>query len=38
MPPESIVPALLADEAFRLLLVFVRIGSAMLIMPGLAEA
>ena len=38
MPPESIVPALLADEAFRLLLVFLRIGSAMLIMPGLAEA
>jgi flagellar biosynthetic protein FliR len=32
------MPELVAEEAFRLLLVFVRIGSAMVIMPGFAEA
>jgi flagellar biosynthetic protein FliR len=31
------LPELVTAEAFRLLLVFVRIGSAMAIMPGLAE-
>ena len=38
MLPELIVPKLVAEEVFRLLLIFVRIGSAMVIMPGLAEA
>lgn len=32
------MPDLVVEEVFRLLLVFVRIGSAMVIMPGLAEA
>lgn len=32
------MPELIVDELFRLLLIFVRIGSAMVIMPGLAEA
>lgn len=32
------MPELVVEEVFRLLLVFVRIGSAMVIMPGLAEA
>jgi flagellar biosynthetic protein FliR len=32
------LPELIVDEAFRLLLIFVRVGSAMVIMPGLAEA
>jgi flagellar biosynthetic protein FliR len=31
------LPELLVDEAFRLLLIFVRIGAALAIMPGLAE-
>ena len=31
------LPDLVTAEAFRLLLIFVRIGSAMAIMPGLAE-
>jgi flagellar biosynthetic protein FliR len=31
------LPDLVTAEAFRLLLIFVRIGSAMVIMPGLAE-
>jgi flagellar biosynthetic protein FliR len=33
-----VLPELIVEEAFRLLLIFVRIGSAMVIMPGLAEA
>lgn len=32
------LPELVAAEAFALLLVFVRVGSAMIVMPGLAEA
>lgn len=32
------MPELIVEEVFRLLLIFVRIGSAMVIMPGLAEA
>lgn len=32
------LPELIVEEVFRLLLIFVRIGSAMVIMPGLAEA
>jgi flagellar biosynthetic protein FliR len=35
---EPIVPKLVVEEVFRLLLIFVRIGGAMVIMPGLAEA
>jgi flagellar biosynthesis protein FliR len=38
MLPEPIVPELVIAEIFRLLLIFVRVGSAMVIMPGLAEA
>ena len=38
MLPELTVPQLVVDEAFRLLLIFVRIGGAMVLMPGLAEA
>lgn len=32
------MPELIVEEVFRLLLIFVRIGSAMVVMPGLAEA
>jgi flagellar biosynthetic protein FliR len=32
------LPELLVDETFRLLLIFVRLGAALAIMPGLAEA
>jgi flagellar biosynthetic protein FliR len=38
MLPELTVPQLVVDEAFRLLLIFVRIGGAMVLMPGMAEA
>ena len=38
MLAELTVPQLVVEEVFRLLLIFVRVGSAMVIMPGLAEA